>query len=408
MMRKRYISFIFTPIIFVTVAGLLSLTSLAFGVENNDKKKELPPRAMSIAPEYTGVIVPKGDDVSIDINVNNKGRKDEDIELTVPSVPEGWKAWIKTYSFGVTGVHVESDTSKSLTLKAEPDKDVSPGTYFITVKARTEDGELTDSARVTLKVEEKGKVKKTKGVNMTSSYPVLQGPTDSKFEFSLDVENKEDKDAIFNLSYEGPKNWEVRFKPAYEDKYFSSLRIKQGQSQSMAVEVKPFPFAEPGKYPIKIKVSSPNAQGEAELMVLLSGTYKLDAGTANGLLSLSAFQGKAANLSFYVKNNGSAAHNNVRFLSFKPENWKVKFNPEKIETLAAGDLKQVELTITPADQALVGDYSVNLSIEGEKSNKNMELRVTVKASTVWGWMGIGIIIIVIAGLVVMFFRLGRR
>ncbi|MEE9611637.1 MAG: NEW3 domain-containing protein, partial [Desulfatiglandales bacterium] len=180
------------------------------------------------------------------------------------------------------------------------------------------------------------------------------------------------------------------------------------QSQSMAVEVKPFPFAEPGKYPIKIKVNSPNAQGEAELMVLLTGTYKLDAGTATGLLSLAAFQGKEANLSFYVKNNGSAAHNNVRFLSFKPENWKVEFKPEKIETLAPGDLKQVELTITPADQALVGDYSVNLSIEGEKANKNMELRVTVKTSTVWGWMGIGIIVIVIAGLVVMFFRLGRR
>lgn len=390
------------------VWGILSPDPSAYGEENNDKKKELPPRAMSIAPEYTGVIILKGDDVSIDINVNNKGRQDEDIEITVPSVPKGWKAWIKTYSFGVTGVHVESDTSKSLTLKAEPDKDVSPGTYFITVKARTQDGELTSSARVTLTVEEKEKGEKTKGVDITTSYPVLQGPTDSKFEFSLDVENKEDKDAIFNLSYEGPKNWEIRFKPAYEDKYFSSLRIKERQSQSMAVEVKPFYFAEPGKYPIKIKVSSPNAEGEAELTVVLTGTYKLDAGTANGLLSLSAFQGKAANLSFYVKNNGSATHNNVRFISFKPENWKVGFKPEKIETLAPGDLKQVELTITPADQALVGDYSVNLSIEGEKANKNMELRVTVKASTVWGWMGIGIIVIVIAGLVGLFFRLGRR
>ena len=76
--------------------------------------------------------------------------------------------------------------------------------------------------------------------------------------------------------------------------------------------------------------------------------------------------------------------------------------------MAPGELKQVEVTITPGEQALVGDYSVNLSIKGEKVTKNLELRVTVKASTAWGWIGIGIIILVIAGLVTMFVKLGRR
>jgi len=71
----------------------------------------------------------------------------------------------------------------------------------------------------------------------------------------------------------------------------------------------------------------------------------------------------------------------VKFLSFKPENWKVEFKPERLEGVAPGDLKQVEVTITPAREALVGDYSVNLSIEGAKSTKNLELRATVKAST---------------------------
>lgn len=397
--------------IFLFILGILSPVTAAYsayGDEKEDKKKDLPPRAISIAPEYTGVVISKGDDVSIDITVANRGRQDEDIEMTVPSVPKGWKVWIKTYSFGVTGVHVESDTTKSLTLKAEPDKDVGPGKYVIDVKGSTRDGKFTSSGRVTLIVEEKKKDEKSKDVDITTSYPVLEGPSDAKFEFSLEVENKSDKDMIFNLIPEGPKNWDIRFKPAYEDKYFSSLRIKGNQSQSMAVEVKPFPFAEPGEYPIKVKVSSPNARGEVELKVLLTGTYKLDAGTADGLLSLNSYQGKPANLSFYVRNNGSAAQNNVRFLSFKPENWKVEFKPENIETLAPGDLKQVELTITPAEQSLVGDYSVNLSVEGEKATENLELRVTVKASTVWGWLGIGIIVIVILGMVTLFVKLGRR
>jgi uncharacterized membrane protein len=109
-----------------------------------------------------------------------------------------------------------------------------------------------------------------------------------------------------------------------------------------------------------------------------------------------------------VKNTGSATHNSVRFLSFKPEIWKVEFKPEKIETFAPGELKQVEVTITPAEEALVGDYSVGMAVEGEKATKNLELRVTVRTSTAWGGIGIGIIVLVVAGLLTIFFRFGRR
>lgn len=386
------------------IAGVL--ISPAYGHE--EEKKDLPPRGISVAPEYSGVIVAQGEDVSIDIKLVNKGRQDEIIELTLPSVPKGWTAMVKTYSFGVTGVYVESDKSKSLTLKAEPDDDVGPGKYTFLVKGRTQDGKLTSSGKVVITVKPKQEEKKSKDVKITTSYPVLEGPTDATFEFSLEVENKLDKDTVFNLGHEGPRNWDIKFKPAYEEKYFSSLRIKQGQSESVAVEVKPYLLAEPGRYPLKVKVSSPEAKAEAEITVVLTGTYKLDAGTADGLLSLSALRGKEANLSFYVKNTGSAKQNTVKFLSFKPENWKVEFKPETLETLAPGDLKQVEVTITPAEEALVGDYSVGLAVEGEKAKKNLEFRVTVKASTAWGLIGVIIILVVVAGLLTTFFRFGRR
>jgi uncharacterized membrane protein len=387
------------------IAGALG--SSAYGHEEG--KKDLPQRGISVAPEYSGVIAAQGEDVSIDLKVVNKGKQDEIIELSLPSVPKGWTAMVKTYSFGITGVYVESDKSKSLTLKAEPDDDVGPGKYTFLIKGRTQDGKLTSTGAVVITVKPKEEEKKSKDVKITTSYPVLEGPTDAKFEFSIEVENKLDKDTVFNLAYEGPRNWDIKFKPAYEEKYFSSLRIKKGQTDSMAVEVKPYPLAEPGRYPLKVKVSSPEAKAEAEIMVVLTGTYKLDAGTADGLLSLrEAYQGKEANLSFYVKNSGSAKQNDIKFLSFKPENWKVEFKPERIETLAPGELKQVEVTITPADEALVGDYSVTLSIEGEKATKNLEFRVPVKASTAWGVIGLGIIVIVVLGLVVLFIRLGRR
>jgi uncharacterized membrane protein len=128
----------------------------------------------------------------------------------------------------------------------------------------------------------------------------------------------------------------------------------------------------------------------------------------SGLLSLETKQGKKANVSVYVKNTGTAEQTEVDFMSFKPENWEVEFNPEMIERIPPGELKQVEVTITPYEDALVGDYSVELRANGTEAEDSAEFRVTVKSSSAWGWIGIGIIIVVIGGLIVLFRLFGRR
>jgi len=372
------------------------------------EKKDLPPRSLSVSPEYTGVVVPQGEDVSMDLIVANRGQSSEDVSLSLPEIPEGWDARITTYSFQVTGIHVESDTTKRLTLKAEPGEDVSPGTYTFSIEARSADGKLKETTRLRVTVTPKEEAVKTRDVSITTSYPVLQGPTDAEFEFSVDVENKLSQDTTYNLSAQGPKDWEIRFKPAYEEKLISSLRIKAGQSKSTAVVVKPQSSAGPGEYPVRVKVSSDQAQAEVDLMVVLTGTHKVEVGTVDGLLSLRTQQGKTATLSFYVKNSGSAPQQNLRFLSFQPENWEVTFEPESMDILPPGELRQVVMSVTPSEQALVGDYSVSLAVQGTKVSKDLELRVTVRASTVWGWVGIGLILFVIAGLVILFIRMGRR
>jgi uncharacterized membrane protein len=223
------------------------------------------------------------------------------------------------------------------------------------------------------------------------------------------VNNKAESDRNFNISAQVPPKWEVSFKPAYEQKQISSFRIKGGQSQTIAVEVNPAKDATSGSYPVSVQISSGEKKAEAKLTVALSGIFKLDAGTPTGLLSLDAFTGKPSIVSVFVKNTGSAVNRNVSFSSFKPENWKVEFKPEKIEALEPNAMKQVEVTITPGAQALVGDYSMGVSVDGEKgSNKTVEFRVSVKTSSAWGWIGIIIIILVIAGMGGLFLWLGRR
>ena len=393
---------IFLPFVLLTLVFLIPALSLG----QEEKKDTRPERAIAVYPEYSGVIVSKGEAVRMDLVMDNGGRKDETIDVTISQVPKGWKAMLKGGNYQVTGMFVPNGKSRNLALTLESDKTVGYGTYVFNIDGQTTDKKLTSAHTLTVTVQQR-----TSGaddIQITTSYPVLRGQTDARFEFSLEVMNKSEADRNFNLFALAPEKWEINFKPAYEAKQISSLRIKGGQSQTVAVEVNPVRDAVSGEYPIQVSISSGDKKAEVKLTVALTGIYKLDAGTPTGILSLEAMAGKPANFSVFVKNTGSAVNRNVTFSSFKPENWDVTFKPEKIEALEPNALKQVEVTVKPAQQALVGDYSVGVMVTGEKSDKTIEMRVTVKASTAWGWIGIGIILFVILGLMALFIRLGRR
>ena len=371
-----------------------------------EKKDLRPERGIAVYPEFSGVIVSKGEAVRMDVVLDNKGRTDETIDVKISTIPKGWKASLKGASYIVSGMFVPSGKSRTLAMSLEPDKTVELGTYVFQIDGQTSDGKFTSTHKMTVTVQEK--MPGAEDLQATTSYPILRGQTDATFEFSVEVANKLERDRTVNLSAIAPEKWDVNFKPSYETKLISSFVVKGGQNQTVAVQVNPPKDASPGEYPILVRVSSGEKKAEVKLTVVLTGIYKLDAGTPTGILSLEAFPGKTANFSVFVKNTGSAINRNITFSSFKPENWDVTFKPEKIDALEPNALKQVEVTVKPAPSALVGDYSVGVMVNGEKSDKTIEMRVTVRASTAWGWIGIGIIIIVIAGLSGLFIWLGRR
>jgi uncharacterized membrane protein len=407
MNRSRFIRANLFTLLILALISLGALSAVLAADEKDKDREPRPERGFGIYTEYSGIFVAPGESVRMELTVDNKGKKDENIMLTIPVVAKGWKASLKSSNYTVNAIPVPGGKPKTLTFSADPEKGIKQGTYAFQIDAKTEDGKLSSSQKIEVTVREKTSI--SEDIQVTTSYPVLRGQTDAKFEFSLDVNNKSEVDKNFNLSAQVPEKWEVNFKPSYEQKQISSLRIKGGSSQAVAVEITPEKEAKAGSYPITVWIGTADKKAEVKLTVVLTGIYKLDAGTSSGLLSLDALQGKPANFSLFVKNTGSAVNRNVTFNSFKPENWKVEFKPEKIEALEIGALKQVEVTVTPAAQSLVGDYSVAVSVDGERgSNKTVEMRVAVKASAAWGWVGILVIIIVILGLGGLFLKLGRR
>jgi uncharacterized membrane protein len=167
---------------------------------------------------------------------------------------------------------------------------------------------------------------------------------------------------------EQPAGWKAAIK-TFEFEV-SALHVPAGEDKTLTFEALPEGTVKPGRYRFQIVAEThdggyrldeniylrvgdakPGARlgkgvSIAASYPVLNGSYKLEAGTATGLLSLEARPGKAANVSFYVQNTGSAVNRDISFNSFKPE---------KMESIEPGKFAQVEAIITPYKEALVGE-----------------------------------------------------
>jgi len=65
-------------------------------------------------------------------------------------------------------------------------------------------------------------------------------------------------------------------------------------------------------------------------------------------------------------------------------------------------------TITPAADAVAGDYNVDFSATATEASSSTTIRVTVNTSLSWAVVGIALIVLVLVGLGWVFSRYGRR
>src|SRR5512143_2238601 len=238
------------------MAALIVLApAVLWAADEQAKRDDRPARGIAIYSEFSGVVVPVGESVRMDLTVENKGRQDEVVALKLTSVPKGWKASLKGGSFTVTGVAVPDGKTRTLSFSAEPDKGVGLGTYQFGIEGVTADGKLTANYVIAVMTRERSRLGGD-DIQITTSYPVLRGQTDATFEFSLDVNNKTDADRTFNLAAQAPEKWEINFKPGYEQKQISSLRIRGSSNQTVAVSVTPPKDTTAGEYPILVRISS--------------------------------------------------------------------------------------------------------------------------------------------------------
>lgn len=249
---------------------------------------------------------------------------------------------------------------------------------------------------------------------LSLTYPTVESVAGGNFEFEAEFLYIGKDARVFDLRTTAPKDWEVYMTPPYEkEKKISSIRLNpslQAGSKIRVVVSAPFwPLPEPGEYKIIFEAISDEVRSSTELTAVITARYMLDTVSTTERYNTTARAGEDNIFSIKVRNLSTDVIDNITFSPSNPEGWSITFEPDKIDVLEAIDEQTVEVNIKPPPKTVAGDYMVSLRASGKQiSADEMNIRVTVETPTIWGWVGVVIILIVVIGLAVIFMRFSRR
>lgn len=396
--------------------GLLSTTALA--QDPRDVRLDSAVRSLEMGPRETRT------DLTVDLYNTTEERRVVRIELD--DIPNGWDiaVWDRFFDFKVGEIVVEppapDDTgpSQSLRLRVDlPDDRPPAGEYGFGLRITSPDGSIEyDSARYTIIVPEPPASTDT-GVAVTVTYPALSGPSTSEFEFEIVIDNDTGADSSFNLTAAALDQngqllpgWDITFSPSFgQERVISSISVGDALNERVDVRVTPPRNTPPGDYLIPVQVQDDAGfEADALLLVTIRGRGEVFLGTDTGLLNVDATAGEEASTKLRLTNFGTAELLEIGLLADAPQGWEVTFQQTPIPSLPANQQIDIITTILPAADAIPGDYLVTLRANHPDTNASLELRVTVAQSTIWGWLGIVLVVLVIVILGALFVRLGRR
>jgi uncharacterized membrane protein len=252
----------------------------------------------------------------------------------------------------------------------------------------------------------------------TAQYPSMSAVSGQSFTFTISLVWRGTEARGFDLAVTAPAGWVGEIRPSSGESVIESITLQPGRTYPDTVHViltpPPAQLPEPGEYKATFNAGSGDLRASVELTAVVTEilppppTYTLHATTDTGQLNMEAKAGQDNHMTAILQNYGTGTITNITFTSTKSEGWSVTFNPSKIDTLEPGITQEVDITITPPAKTIAGDYAVDIKFTGVEANYTLEERVTVVTPTIWGGAGIGIAVAVIAGLVVLFRRLGRR
>ncbi len=253
-------------------------------------------------------------------------------------------------------------------------------------------------------------------IEITCQYPALKNPAGTIFQYEISLAYKNGPEPkYFNIEADVPDGFISQIVQNYNDTEIPGLTLDPAKAYTPdKIKLKVLSFVGPGEYPITLRVFSDDISNSIELKAIITAEYKVELTTPDGRLNMEATANKDNLFTMTVTNTGTDVLEQLKFSSSirgAPSGWEITFDPKEIDSLPAGEERQVNVTVKPPQKTISGDYQASLTVKPDKKynvEDTIDVRITVVTATIWGWVGVGIVVLVIIGLVVMFLRLGRR
>lgn len=252
-------------------------------------------------------------------------------------------------------------------------------------------------------------------LELECKYPVVSAKSGEVFEFGVDLKYQGKERQRFDLTFKTPAGWAAIAVASYPEKQIPAIEMGPAEmfpvTESIKVTFGPITgkFPQPGDYIVTMTASSGNLKQSIDLKAVVTAKYEFIMSTDTGRLNTEVTAGEQNHLSIKLTNTGSSAIESISLSSTKPEGWSLTFTPEKVESFDPEITREVDVVISPPAKTIAGDYEVRLSAESKDFSPDaLVIRVTVLTPSIWGWIGLLIVLAVIAGLGVIFWRLGRR
>jgi uncharacterized membrane protein len=346
---------------------------------------------------YTNISVPPGESIDYTIDVINNSSEVRNIKISMAGLPKDWDYTLKSGGWNIGKISVLPGKKESLKLRVNVPLRIEKGKYRFRLVA----GGYT-SLPLEVVVSQKGTFK----TEFTTEQPNMEGHAKSTFIYKASLQNRTADKQQYALKADAPRGWKVTFK--VQHKNATSANIDANSTEDISIEMTPPQQVKAGKYEIPVSASTSSTSAHLELEAVVTGTYDMELTTPNGLLSTDITAGKEKRVELQVRNTGSADLTDIKLSASKPANWDVTFDPENITRLGSGESTYVYATIKADKKAIPGDYVTTLHSRTPEASSNASFRVTVKTGMLWGWIGILVILIAMAGVFYLFRKYGRR
>ncbi len=252
-------------------------------------------------------------------------------------------------------------------------------------------------------------------IELETKFPVLSNKSGEIFNFDIELKYLGPERKRFNIAFTTPSGWAAFATAGFPERQIEAIEMGAAANFPVTEKIKikfgPITgkFPEKGDYILTLEASSGDLKAAFDFKAVVTARYEFGMFTETGRLNTQVDAGKENHFAILLINTGSAAIENITFSSIKPRGWDVTFEPEKVDLLESELTKEVDVVISPPDGTIAGDYEITLRAESKEfSPDRMKVRVTVLTPTIMGWIGILIVLAVIAGVGVIFWRLGRR